>query len=277
MKILDFIKIILGFRKKLPNSWNREIEDDEYDELKDAHFEEIFGEAKFGIIPSKDWSKFLPLKEIQGFGDCVSFSRTNCAETKAREEGVVDDNGNEFNFSDLDLAFGSGTTKTGNSLKAVAEYARKVGISLEKDCPYTYNWNERSMRFNNAKDKKKYKLGNWAWVNCNTNSMKAALSKSPLQIAVGVGYNWNDEKIIKDPNVYQTYHAITLYYIDENDNKKIYDHYDKEFKTLDKNYNVFYVMVFADLPKEWRGMGVDDVKFYNRMIGKLIILPESFG
>ena len=277
MKILNWIKKVLGIKTLPFQSWDRSAEDDEYDEIKDAHFEEIFGKITFGSFPSKDWSKFLPLKEIQAFGDCIPFSRNNCAETKAKKEGVADDEGNEFNFSDLDLAVGSGTTKTGNSLKAVAEYARKVGVSLEKDCPYTRNWNERVERFNAAKDKKKYKLGNWAWTNCNNNSFKAALSKSPLQIAVGVGYNWNDEGIIRDPNSYQAYHAITLYYIDENDTRYIYDHYDKELKQLDKNYNVFYSMVFLDFPETWRGDGVDDVRFYKRMIGKLIILPESSG
>jgi hypothetical protein len=48
-------------------------------------------------------------------------------------------------------------------MRAVAEYARKIGVSLERDCPYTYNWNERQAIFNAAKDKPKYKLGNWSW------------------------------------------------------------------------------------------------------------------
>ena len=36
-------------------------------------------------------------------------------------------------------------------------------------------------------------------------------------------------------------------------------------------------MVAADFPETWRGDGVDDVRFYNRLVGKLIILPESSG
>ena len=105
MKILNWIKKVLGIKYNISKyqSWDRSAEDDEYDEIKDAHFEEIFGKITFGSFPSKDWSKFLPLKEIQAFGDCVSFSRTNCAEIKAREEEVFDENGNEFNFLEFFL------------------------------------------------------------------------------------------------------------------------------------------------------------------------------
>jgi len=276
---MDFIRLFknLFFKKELLNSWDIDAENEEYDEVKDAHFEEIFGSEEFGNTPSKNWKEWLPIKEIQGGAHCVSFSRNNCAEIMARHEEVVDDDDEEVNFSDLDLAIGSGTTDKGNSLKAVAEYARITGVSLEKECPYTYNKSEWQSRFNDAKNKKKYRLGNWSWVNCNNNSLKSALEKGPIQIAVGVGYNYNNNGIIKDPKSYQCYHAIICYYIDEIGNKYIYDHYDKEFKTLDKNYNIYYAMIFADLPKSWRGMGIDDIKFYNRMIGKLIILPESSG
>ncbi|MFA5014821.1 MAG: C1 family peptidase [Actinomycetota bacterium] len=276
---MDFIKWFYSLwnKKQLPQNWDIEKERREISEL-DARIGDIFGVADLVGQASVDWRPSLSKLEIQAFGDCVTFSRLNCAEIKAKYSGVLDDDGNEINFSDLWLAVKSNTTQNGNSLKAVAEYGRKYGVVLEKYCPYTYNWSDRNNRVNAVSNStKKYLLGNWAWVNCNNNALKSALSFGPVQIAIGVSSNYNSSGIIKDPKNYQCYHAITLVYMDEIGNKYIFDHYDLSQKVLDKDYNVFYAMTFADLPSDWRGKGSDDILFYKRMVNKLIITPESHG
>jgi hypothetical protein len=206
----------------------------------------------------------------------VSFSRTNCAETKAKANGVLDEDGNEMDFSDLDLAIGSGTGSQGNSLRAVAEYARKSGISLEKDCPYTTNPSQRQAIFNAAKNKKKYKLGNWSWVNADLNALKSALEDGPVQVGVLVGYNWFSGGVIKNPGGGNG-HGIELEYIDELGQKYIKDSYVPYQKVLDKNYPIMMAMSFKDLPENWRGINVENEKFYMRLLNKLIIRPQANG
>ena len=199
MNIIDWLKSLFKKSRPLPNSWD--VDNEKIDE-KDAIFDTIFGAIEFGGASSKDWRGFMPTYEQQGFGDCVSFSRTNCAESKSIIEGSLDPDGNQWNFSDLDLAVGSGTTLSGNTMKAVSEYFRKIGISLEKDCPYTYNWSSRQAIFNAAKDKPKYKGGNWSWVKTNIDSLKTALNDGPIQIGIGLSSNYNQVGPIKDPKKY---------------------------------------------------------------------------
>lgn len=250
----------------------------------DAFDDEIFGSQNFGDKPSKDWRPFRPLHEIQSYGDCVSFSRLNCAETKAKVQGVVDEDKQELNFSDLDLAVGSGTSQNGNSLKAVSEYARKVGVVLEKFCPYTRSWDERRSRVASIPSyAKRYKLGNYAWVRrddsgLDRNYLKNALESSPVQIGVGLGetYQYADE-VIKPPRNISVWHAIMVDYIDELGQVHCYDHYNRKEIILSANYPIPFALTFKDFPEEWRGMGVDEVKFYKRMIGKFILRVEAKG
>lgn len=272
-------KIISFFRRNKielpPSTWDRasEVVDD-----MDAQFETVFGSQDYSGKPSRDWRGLYPKHEIQKWGDCVTFSRNNCAEVKAKEKGVVDDYGEEMNFSDLYLAVGSGTTENGNGLKNVAEFARKNGVVLEKDCPYTNDWGDRQNRFLQAKNKKRYKFGNWSWVipgsqTTNRNVLKSALDKDIVQIGVGLGDTYRNGGVIKHPSQYTVYHAITLGYIDDKDQLYCLDHYNRREVVFDKNYPVIFAMSFADLPETWRGEGSEDLLFYQRMIGKMIIRP----
>lgn len=243
----------------------------------DAIYEDIFGSIDFGGKASKDWRPYAPKLEIQSFGDCVSFSRTSCAEIKAKYKGAKDPDGDDWNFSDVDLAVGSGTSLKGNSLRRVAEYARKTGVSLEKDIPYIRNWSKRLALYNAGKKFTKYKLGNWSWVKPNVNSLKSALDDSPLQIGIGVGSNWRIGKIIKDLLNYLFYHAIVLLHIDEEGVYHIYDSYRPKYKTLDPKYNILFAMSFRDLPSGWRGINTDGERLHKRLIGKYILRSEANG
>jgi len=70
-----------------------------------AVYNRIFAGAG-GAGASKDWRGILPPRERQySIPFCVSFSRTNCAEAKAKEAGI------DVNLSDRELGVISGTTK----------------------------------------------------------------------------------------------------------------------------------------------------------------------
>jgi len=254
---------------------------------KDASYARVFGATIKDIKGvSFDWRIYEPELEKQGnTSDCTCFSRLNCAEMVAKKAGVLDDDGNEFNLSELFLAVGSGTSPQGNNLKAPSEFFRKEGVVLKKFCDYSGvmltdpagTWNLRSIKYLAAKKNKRYLGGNWSWVKPTTELLKDALQYSPIQIAVGLDDKWNTADVVSAPVKYYGYHAITLVYIDEKDQYVVYDHYDKKYKTLAANYPILQAISYRDLVEGWRGNGVDDALFYNRMVGKLIILPERNG
>src|SRR3990167_1006299 len=118
---------------------------------EDAIYDAIFG-TRFGALPV-NWRPFLPFFENQkSLPYCVTFSRLNCAEAKAKKEGLV------INFSDRALAVESGTSKEGNSLTIVSEKFRITGVPIEEDCPYVDNWNE-SVQLPSLVGKQRYNGG----------------------------------------------------------------------------------------------------------------------
>ena len=129
-------------------------------EIADALYGEVFGGeiAEEELIggASFDWREFMIEFELQAYGDCVSFSRNNCAELVAKRFGIKDDEGQEINFSDLDLAVGTHTSRNGNNFSTISEYARKVGIRLERHCPYTRSWDGRLPRVQATSKNAKY-------------------------------------------------------------------------------------------------------------------------
>ena len=245
----------------------------------DTWDDEVFGSRNFGSEPSKDWRQYRPVAELQSFGDCVTFSRLNCAETIAKIKGITDDDGKELNFSDLWLAVKSDTTERGNSLNKVSEVFRKTGAVLEQFCPYTRDWNERAARVAaTVSYAKKYLGGNHAWVKLDRNSLKNALEEGPIQIGVGLGetYQYNDEAI-RPPKTIQVYHAIMCDYIDGKGQLYCYDHYNRMAVVLSANYPVAMAKTFKDLPLGWQGTGVDEQRFYSRLVGKFVLRVEANG
>lgn len=103
------------------------------------------------VLPSGDWTPYLPTKEPQFLNfetfSCVSFSAHNMIETQInylvannlipqdklklmRDWGFFDAN-NKFNCSDRFTAKMSGTTKVGNTLKAVWDSINNNGLVPE--------------------------------------------------------------------------------------------------------------------------------------------------
>lgn len=223
----------------------------------DAHYEAIFtiGAEK---SESKNWAEFRPEYERQGYtGDCVSFSRLNCAEFVANKDGQ------ELNLSDLHLAVGSNTSLRGNSLKAPSEYFRKKGVVEQSLCHYdadmlTYqgvrkHWLRRMQKVGAIpKNAVRYKGGNHSWVTPKKEVMKDALEHSPLQIAIGLGSNYRYGGVVAKPSQILVYHAVVIEHIDSEGRYHIVDSLSGETKKLASDYPIRQVKSFRDLPQTWK-------------------------
>jgi hypothetical protein len=244
----------------------------------DAVYDRIFAGGPASIA-SFDWRPYAPQREGQSWIPfCVSFSRNNCGEAKAKRDGV------DINLSDRELGVISGTTMAGNSMNAVSEAFRTEGIRTEKDVPFT----ERMLKYsgddiwreifnipqNNAR---RYFGGNHSWVYGRA-AMIDALTYSPLQIAVGIGETWEDSGVVAPPKNISAYHAITLHYIDADGYMYIQDSIGKEWKTLTPDYPLTGTKSFRDLPENWKEIMVK--RFYikdGNKIGVIVLEGFTFG
>ncbi len=218
-----------------------------------AFYNLIFG-GETGLVPF-NWKQYLQPRELQYWLPiCVSASRTKCAEAKAKKDGI------DINFSQLELAGGSGTTKYGNGLQEVSEYFRTVGIGLESDLPLTQDlirdgWPDYDKLMALYKtlpaSLHRYLGGNHSWV-YGKDAMKQALAFSPLQPAVPVGENWDKEEVVQPPKKIVAYHAVVNYFIDEADRYLIQDSIGKEFKILSADYPIIGTKSFRDLTADWK-------------------------
>ena len=263
-----------------------------------AVYNRIFA-GGIGTGESYNWKEYLPVRERQfQLPFCVTFSRTNCAEAKGLKEGV------DLNFSDRELGVISGTTKQGNYMDTVSDWFRSKGVTLEADVPFTqemlqypsFYW-KQIFDLPDTTGKKRYKGGNFSWV-YGQGAMIDALNHSPLQIALGLGSNWESDGIISAPSTITAYHAVTLYHIDAAGNRYIQDSIGKEFKTLRPDYPLTGTLSFRDLPEDWKDFmakiefvhkaGTQEYGFlektthselYHKAVGEahLKVLAEVFG
>ncbi len=199
---------------------------------------------------SKNWLPYLPTPEKQMWPPfCVSFSRLNCAETKANYLGV------KIDFSDVELAIGSGTTQAGNTMDKVDSYFRNIGIRTQNDFPFTDEmkvpgaWDKMVLTPNTGQ--RIYQGGDSSWV-FGISMMIDALDHSTLQIAVPVGETWEDNIVKPIPASHiQFFHAVEVYYIDAN-YIYILDTIGKPLKKLSLDYPISGCKSFRDLPENWK-------------------------
>lgn len=217
----------------------------------DAVYDIVFG-AEAPQSPY-NWKPYLPVVENQkNIPFCVSFSRLNCAETLAKRDGL------ELNLSDRHLGVISGTSKSGNSLNAVSEAFRTLGIVREEYFEWKPGMMEDTSTFwteifdtsSIPSDARRYFGGNHSWVN-DREAMKSALAFSPLQIAFPVGETYFNS-VVKPPQNIGGYHAVLLYWIDTQGNYYIFDSVDGAEKILDSNYPISQCKSFRDLPENWK-------------------------
>jgi hypothetical protein len=266
--LLDTIfGLLRGFSDPLPQSVILEPQSH-----TDADYEAIFGSVEVGAtVASYDWRKHQPTAERQGATmDCVSFSRLSVAEHLAKKGDIKIEN-KEANWSDLYLAVASNTTTRGNSLIQVSEAFRKEGCVLQEMCQYDADmltnpfgtWVKREVKYKaTPKDARRYKGGNYSFVHVGRKDlMIQALEKTPLQIAVGLDYNWRTDTIVKPPKVKRAYHAIVLQHIDINGFYHIFDTDSKQNKVLSPDYPIETCLSFVDLPEDWRDRQKNNLNF----------------
>lgn len=247
-----------------------------------AIYEEVFGaEIKdFGSAPSRDWRPFLPAHEIQGYGDCTIFSCCNVQETVAKQIGYTDDFGEELNFSDLYVCVGIKVPQGGTSMDKAWEFLRTVGAPREKDCPYTFTWDQRDAKVAALPANiRKYKGSNYSWITGDINSLKNALDVAPVQIGIGLGETYRSAaEVIARPQNVSVWHAIVLTYIDEKGQFYCRDNYNRKDIILAANYPITYAISPRQLPADWKVRGdVDADRLIARFIGKFIWRAEAQG
>lgn len=225
--------------------------------ITDAVYEQIFGAE---VVVPINWFEWLPMKEFQNVPFCVTYSRLNCAETIAKKNNVLADNGEEFNLSDRNLGVISGTTKQGNSLDNVSDWFRNKGTPLEKHCPFTTtDWAKIFDLSDVPAGARRYKGGNYSWItNLSVASLKSALAFAPIQIGIAPGETYYDEIVTPPKNIY-SYHAVELYDIDDK-YFYIFDSIQNPIKKLTLNYPIQCAMSFRDLPDNWR-----DIQFMAKL------------
>ena len=224
------------------------------------------------VLPGADWGEFLPKDETQFLGfetsACVTFSAHNVIETqidfvvktgalsgeklqKLKDWGFFDETG-RFNCSDRFTAKMSGTTKVGNTLKAVWDSIHNNGLVPEAMWPAqgVKTWEEWIAEIpQDIKDFGKNVLTildiKYEWVvtgNCgapDTNLLKYHLKQAPLQLAAPACPRGQGE-VVRNCKVCVTQHATELYGIDEY--LEQFDSYDSSRRLLAIDYLLPYVM-----------------------------------
>jgi len=227
-----------------------------------------FGATNYGtavVNPTAQWLDYLPMYEAQkgklvDTMACVSYSLLNILEILAIYK--YEENRNK---SDRFTSKVTGTTRTGNSMRRVADYTRKnYGVVNEED----WDWDRDSMTWaeyysNIPEDvmaKGRAWLKEWDFkyqsVYPHKNLMKEALKVSPLWVA---GFAW-----AKNGGLYRSYgranHAFTIIGYKESEYWLVFDSYDEHIKKLDWNYNFPYVRTITLEKKklEFNEAGIKD-------------------
>lgn len=158
-------------------------------ELRDWVFGGISGVTHEVLRPDGQWLLYLPDKEWQNQHGletmaCVSYAHNNVLETLFRQRGIP------TNFSDRFTAKVSGTTRSGNSLSAVAYNAAHLGMVSEVIWPWPADVTTWDGYYIEPPDGayaealnflKKWAL-NYEWVEATPAKMMEALKFSPLQV-----------------------------------------------------------------------------------------------
>ena len=222
---------------------------------KDWRFGGVTGADHIVINESRDYTNFLPIREIQVgiYFDtlaCVSFSALNCIETILNVRGL------NINYSDRFLAKMSGTTKQGNYIYKVADTLVKDAGSvkqedwnfIERQRTPIVTWDEFYAEIPQAIQMLGKQWLNqwdvkWEWV--NPDDVKEALKFGPLQVSV---YAWplpDENGIFHEGGNKARNHMVTLYGYEEGQYMKIYDHYDNIHKKLEWDYPFGHAVLFT--------------------------------
>jgi len=199
-----------------------------------------------------DWRGFLPVFEHQRklrleTQGCVSFGENSACEMIYKRRY-----GTEPNYSDRKLAKDSETTPYGNNPKKVAEAARKKGLVKEESWPWKsgISWDEyySPISWDVEQEGQKWLLEHtfgYEWVFTSGSPsmkhirLKGALKYGPIGVSVHAWVKNNSGVYIK-PEADNHWCVLVAY--DEWDRPVIFDSYEEDLKTLEKNYDFGFAM-----------------------------------
>lgn len=215
-----------------------------------------------------NWDYFLPVLENQNIATetngCVSFTTTSILEILHKKLY-----GEEPNYSDRFLAIVSDTDPyAGNTPKRVIDAVRKKGLIDEELLPFTPDLNTPEKYYQpmpmttDLLWKAKYFLDNfdvgYEWVATDPESIKEALKRSPLGIAV---YAWaQKDGLYYRPEGAPDVHYTVLYGYEEGKYFKVYDSYENNLKKLDWNFGFRTIKRYHLAKKETKLTYWDKIK-----------------
>lgn len=223
---------------------------------------------------SKSWSEHCPPFRYQGATTwCTAFAGTSLAYIFEKVQ-----NGSSPLFSPVELFYRSGGSLNGNYLVNVG-VALQETVVLEDRVPtpkstlwnleqYTKYKQDSKATAQHLEEGKKYRLKSFANVNPTPQALKAALSASPLFVALGIGKGYFDT-IAPRQTQYNAYHAVLLTDIDENGVITIFDSLTQKqgfdgFHKLAPDYEILYALSFIDIPDNWKEIQKDQQVIVNQ-------------
>ena len=242
--------------------------------------------------PPTDWTYYCPPFRNQGSSWwCTAYTGTAIGSIFEKKE-----TGNTVVFSPMELFYRTGGLVSGNSASRTAEGMKK-SLVLEKDVPtivpdgwgLSY-WSKASRIAGASQDAlergKRYAVKSYVNVTPDKSSLRQALVKSPLAVVIGVGKGyWNDPA----PAVwdYSAYHLVVLVKIEPDGRYKIFDSLAPRagfdgFHHLASNYPILHALAFVDLPDDWQGRQIDNIKLDNKFAldhygEKRILIDEQYA
>lgn len=229
--------------------------------------------------PSMDWTNSLPVEESQIKAKAETMSCVTHAFLNAIEIVTFVKYGIRENWSERFTAKMSGTTRNGNSFANVMNSIRKDGCVPETKWAFddSMTWDDFYKTIFDEIKKLGQEWGytfNHLYVNMkNDAEVKKAMIYSPLVIAVNAWYERNGRYFNPQPGKYN--HATLIIKPDIGDGIKIFDSYNPYLKWLEKGTDIYEWGVAVDVTKI--GGNTEGEKLFNRLKGKLILLPYSNG
>lgn len=224
-------------------------------DAKDWVFGGVTGITGEILQPNGQWDEYLPEVEVQRSPiadtmSCVTFSALNCIEVYYNKKYGVD-----INLSDRFTAIMSGTSKRGNTMKAVAESIRSDGVVIEEDL----SWNKEAdptwddyHGIEISESLKQKALNNllhldirYEWVRFgDLQGAMEALKYGPISIAI-YAYGENIKGIYQRVDGKYANHVLTLYGYKEGKYWKVFDHYENAYKKLAWDYGIYAGMKYS--------------------------------
>ena len=236
------------------------------------------------LLSSRNWSSYLPQFEHQkdyqyGFDTygCVSYSGLNCLEILMKKKYNLD-----VNFSDRFTVVSSDTIPDlGNTFVKVANSIRNDGILLEGRLPFDAETKWEYYKEIDPETKRRGELVannydiRYAWVGWNGVSNEVlyqALQYGPIQVTVKA-WGAPNKSGVYDYVDYDTNHAVTLFKMDKDGTKWIFDHYNEAIKELDPRFYIGAgLQYYVDIKKKLNPFYF--ATLYKQKTGKLPHFPQ---